>query len=499
MPHKLLTDETFRTQMEILNKNLSRLTGYVNGADITTFAQVSEYVREGIASTLFSVGDQFETEKVKNITATVGNSSGITAATVDMPKFIEKLGIVKSGVFELTFNGAAWHTNDFDAVSLAEYGITTTGIPAENDKIAITITTSVLPFDILDFDKYNPKSTIKNCIVLGMHDIVTYGSIQFSASQLLYYAQDGLPAGKYKLTLDHGAFNGSTAEDGTYMFTLTKAIPAGGGFRHSKIGVYDASYSKDRVVSGTFATYGVQPERAEVESGIATALWDGSDCIDLGTFADNNRAYYEEDASIVVGGTTYKGKRNVCGRQAYGTNRWRDSVYRQWLNSDAPAVASGSSAVSNWWKPATVFDRVPSGAKLAGFLYGMDPDFVKALGEVEVKTALHQVDKVDGATFDITLDKIFLQSRKDIFGSDEFSGVSEGEQLEYWKGAENADRIKYWNNTPSYWWMRTPYSTFAGYVRRVDASGVLSYNCASDSYGVVPACCICSKQTITNG
>ena len=247
MPHKLLTDETFRTQMEILNKNLSRLTGYVNGADITTFAQVSEYVREGIASTLFSVGDQFETEKVKNITATVGNSSGITAATVDMPKFIEKLGIVKSGVFGLTFNGAAWHTNDFDAVSLDEYGITTTGTPAENDKIAITITTSVLPFDILDFDKYNPKSTIKNCIVLGMHDIVTYGSIQFSASQLLYYAQDGLPAGKYKLTLDHGAFNGSTAEDGTYMFTLTKAIPAGGGFRHSKIGVYDASYSKDRV------------------------------------------------------------------------------------------------------------------------------------------------------------------------------------------------------------------------------------------------------------
>ena len=199
MPHKLLTDETFRTQMEILNKNLSRLTGYVNGADITTFAQVSEYVREGIASTLFSVGDQFETEKVKNITATVGNSSGITAATVDMPKFIEKLGIVKSGVFELTFNGAAWHTNDFDAVSLAEYGITTTGTPAENDKIAITITTSVLPFDILDFDKYNPKSTIKNCIVLGMHDIVTYGSIQFSASQLLYYAQDGYPLANINL------------------------------------------------------------------------------------------------------------------------------------------------------------------------------------------------------------------------------------------------------------------------------------------------------------
>ena len=499
MPHKLLTDETFSKEMAILNKNIARLTGYVNGADIASFAQVGEYVREGIAPTLFSVGDQFETEKVKTITASVGNSSGITAATVDMPKFIAKLGIVKSGVFELTFNGAAWHTNDFDAVSLADYGITTTGTPAENDKIAITITTSVLPFDVLDFDKYNPKATIKNCIVLGAHDIVEKDRIPFSASQLLFYAQDGLPAGKYKLTLDHGGYNGATAEDGTYMFTLTNAIPAGGGFRHSKMGVYDASLSKERVVSGTFTTYGVQPERAEVETGIATALWDGSDCIDLGTFADNNRAYYEEEASIVIGGTTYKGKRNVCGRNAYGSNRWRDSVYRQWLNSDAPAVASGSSAVSNWWKPATVFDRVPGGSKLAGFLYGMDPDFVKALGEVEVKTALHRVDAIDGATFDITYDKIFLQSQKDVFGSSDFAGVSEGEQLEYWKGVANADRIKYFNNTAAYWWLRTPTSSYAGYVRNVRTAGVLYDNYAYYNFGVVPACCICAKQTITNG
>ena len=499
MPHKLLTDETFSKEMAILNKNIARLTGYVNGADIASFAQVSEYVREGIAPTLFSVGDQFETEKVKTITASVGNSSGITAATVDMPKFIAKLGIVKSGVFELTFNGAAWHTNDFDAVSLADYGITTTGTPAENDKIAITITTSVLPFDVLDFDKYNPKATIKNCIVLGAHDIVEKDRIPFSASQLLFYAQDGLPAGKYKLTLDHGGYNGSTAQDGTYMFTLTSPIPAGGGFRHTKIGEHATTLTKDLIIGGTFVTYGAQPERVSVETSIATALWDGSDCIDLGTFADNNRAYYEEDASIVVGGTTYKGKRNVCGRQRYGSNRWRDSVYRQWLNSNAPAVAAGSSAISNWWKPATVFDMPPSNIKLAGFLYGMDPDFVNALGEVEVKTALHRVDAIDGATFDITYDKIFLQSQKDVFGSSDFSGVSEGEQLEYWKGVANADRIKYWNNTAAYWWLRTPYSTNAGHVRSVLTSGVLHYSGAHGNYGVVPACCICAKQTITNG
>ncbi len=497
--YKVLSDDTFKDEMGKLNRTLSRLTGFVNGSDVRTFAEVGQYTREGLAKALFSVGDQFEVEKVNTLTASKGDSVGISAVSVDTDKFVKKIGSLTSGVFELKYDGSAWLTNDFDAIALADYGITTTGTPVADDKIAITIATKVLTFDILDFDKYKPKTAIKNSIVLGMHDILTYGTIPFSASQLLYYAKDGLPAGKYKLTLNHGGYNGSTAQDGTYMFTLTQPIPAGGGFRHSAMGVYNTSLTTSLITNGKFTTYGAQPQSAVVESNIITAVYDGSSCIDLGTFADNNREYYTEDASIVINGTTYTGKRNVCGRQAYGSNRWRDSAYRQWLNSDAPAVASGNSAVSNWWKPATVFDLKPGGATLAGFLYGLDTDFINSLGEIEVKTALHQVDRVNGATYDITYDKVFLQSRKDIFGSDEYSNITEGEQLEYWKGATDADRKKYWNNSASYWWMRTPYSTYAGDVRRVYSSGVLHHNNAYHADGVVPACCICGKQTIKTG
>lgn len=492
--YKLLTDETFKEEMGKLNNNIMRLTGYANGADLTTFKQVSEYVREGLARSMFSVGDQFETEKIKTLTASKGDSTGITAVQVDTNKFAQGLGIVKSGVFELTFNGASWLTVDFDAVALADYGITITGTPVKDDKISITITTEVLAFDVLDFDKYSPKTPIKNSIVLGMHDIYDYGNFIFCQSQLLYYAKDGLPAGKYRLTLDHGGYNNVTSQDGTYMFTLTQPIPAGGGLRHSAMGVHNSSLTQALITGGTFTTYGVQPDRVEIEKGIATALWDNSDCVDLGVFTDKDRTYYVEDASIVIGGTTYTGKRNFCSRQAYGSNRWRDSAHRQWLNSDAPAVSSGDSAVSYWWKPATVFDRVPTGAKKAGFLYGLDPDFVKSLGEVEVKTKLHGADKINDVDHDITIDRVFLQSQTDVFGGES----SEGSQLEYWKGATNEDRIKYHNDTARYWWLRTPTSTFAGGVYIVCPSGELGYNIAFNSSGVVPACCICGKQTITN-
>ena len=495
--YKLVTNETFKEEMDKLNKNIMRLTGFANGADLTTFKQVSEYVREGLARSMFSVGDQFETEKIKSLTASKGDSTGITAVQVDTGKFAQGLGIVKSGVFELTFNGASWLTKDFDAVALADYGITITGTPVEGDKISITIATEVLAFDVLDFDKYSPKTPIKNSIVLGLHDIYDYGNYIFSQSQLLYYAKDGLPAGKYRLTLDHGGYNSSTAQDGTYMFTLTQPIPAGGGLRHSAIGVHNATLTQALITGGTFTTYGVQPERTELEKGIATALWDNSDCVDLGVFTDKERTYYVEDASVVIGGTTYTGKRNFCGRQAYGSNRWRDSVYRQWLNSDAPAVPStDTETVSNWWKPATVFDRVPGGAKLAGFLNGLDKKFIDSLGEVEVLTALPTCDiGDDGVKFEITYDKIFLQSLTNVFGSNE-NGVAEGVQLEYWKGKGNADRIKYQDGTARYWWLRSPSSSYANVVRCVNTSGVLDSSSAYSHYGVVPACCICGKQVI---
>lgn len=343
-----------------------------------------------------------------------------------------------------------------------------------------------LTFDILDFNKHTPKNkTLKNSLALGLHNIYTYGTIPFSVPQLMYYTENGLPVGNYKFTLDHATYEGGTQYDGTYMFTLTQDIPTDGGFRHTNIGSWKSSYAQSDVIGNYITIYGARPQRDAVESGVTISVWDGTTaCTDLGTFTARSRTYYVENDEI------NGGKRNSTERQAYGSNRWRDSVYRQWFNSDAEAVpSSDTTTVSNWWKPATVFDRVPGGAKWAGFLNGLDPEFVAVLGEVEVKTALCDCDKVDGATYDITYDKVWLQSMTEIFGSNN-NGIAEGSQLAYWVGASDADRIKYEGSTARYWWLRSPHPTLAGHVRYVYPSGVLNVTSASAATGVVPACCI---------
>ena len=352
-------------------------------------------------------------------------------------------------------------------------------------QISVNYNGTSVAFDVLDYDKHTLVGTdTTKTMCVGAHDIISYGTIPFDAPQLMYWSKNGLPAGTYKLTLDHARYGGGTLYDGTYMFTLTKAIPADGGFRHTKpVGGWQSSYEKADILGNYITTYGARPQRSAIESGVTFSEYDGTtECTDLGTFTARSRTYYTEDDTV------NGGKRNFTERQAYGSNRWRDSVYRQWLNSTASAGTTGNG-VSNWWTPQSVFDRAPGGANSAGFLYGLDPSFVAAMGKVKVITALCDCDKVDGATQDITYDKVWLQSVTEVFG-DTNNSISEGVRLAYWNGSTDADRIKYHNGTARYWWLRSPHPTYAHHVRGVTSPGVLSNNEARSAYGVVPACCI---------
>ncbi len=353
-------------------------------------------------------------------------------------------------------------------------------------QISVNYKGTNLAFDVLDYDKHNlvDTDTAKTMCVCS-HGVINYGTMPFCAPQLMYYTEGGLPAGNYRFTLDHATYGGGTQYDGTYMFTLTKAIPADGGFRHTNIGGYKTSYAQSDVIGNYITTYGVRPKRTGIENSVSVKVWDGTTaCTDLGTFTATSLTYYTE------ADTANGGKRNFTERQAYGSNRWRDCVLRQWLNSDAEAVpSSDTTTVSNWWKPATVFDIVPRGAKLAGFLNGLDPEFVAVLGEVEVKTALCNCDRVDGATYDITYDKVWLQSVTEVFGNANNS-ISEGVRLAYWNGSTDADRIKYNDGTARYWWLRSPHPISAYVVRGVSLPGSMGTIKASDGAGVVPTFCI---------
>ena len=482
--------EQFDT-MNTLLASIASNTG--SGIKVNTFHDVQQLTRFGLAQKVFGVAEQFVAEKETSVVAGIGDSTGITGVTVDPIAFINALGTAHEELYEAHFDGAVWHKENEENIILSDYGITVTGTAAKGDHITITVKTSKLNFDIVDFNKHTPRnSKHTNTIDLLLHDVATYGTIPFSAAQLLAYFKDGLPAGTYKVTFNHSVYGNNTGADGVYMFTLTQAIPAGGGFRHSKIGAY-GNNTQASVIGNNLVTYNAvtaTSNGAAIET-VAFALWDEeTECVDLGTFTSQNRSYYTEDISVVIDGTTYTGKRNFTERNAYGSNRWKTSVYRQWLNSAAPAVASGSTTISNWWTKQSVFDRVPGGANSAGFLYGLDPDFVNSLGEVEVKTALHTCDRSGSDTYEITYDKVFLLSRTEVFGSNEYSGIAEGSLLEYFNGATNADRIKYQGTAARYWWLRTPYSGTACVVRNVGTDGALGNYYAGSAHGVVPACCI---------
>ena len=469
----------FYDALEQQNACLAAIASHTGGIKITSWADAQALVRRNMHRSI-AVADQLVAEKATKVQASIGDSAGITEATVDMVAFLAAMGETQAGVYEVIYDGADWR-KEGNAINLTTYGITVTGTPQEGDHVVITVTATEQCFDVMDHDTHTPVNpALTHTLPLLLHDIAAYGTIPFCPSQLLYYTDVELPAGNYKFTLNRGAYGGVTGQDGTYMFTTDVAIPADGGIRHTTVGAYRAGgYAKTDITAGKVIIYGGGDARAIVKDNIACSEWDGvTECTDLGTFTARSTTYHTAD-----------GKHNFTERCAYGSNRWKTSAARQWLNSGAAAVPDGSEIVSNWYTRQTVFDRLPGGAKLAGYLYGLDPELKAVICPVKVKTALPDQERIEGATYEETEDTVWLASMTEVYGSNN-NNVAEGSQFEYWKDTTNAAKIKYQGSTARGWWLRGPCPGHANYVRGVNTSGALDSNVASNAYGFVPGLCI---------
>ena len=72
------------------------------------------------------------------VTASVGSSTGITAATVDGTTFIGKVGTAEEKTYTFSYEDSKW-TIDSSAVTLGDYGITVVGTPASGDTVTVTV------------------------------------------------------------------------------------------------------------------------------------------------------------------------------------------------------------------------------------------------------------------------------------------------------------------------------------------------------------------------
>lgn len=182
-------------------------------------------------------------------------------------------------------------------------------------------------------------------------------------------------------------------------------------------------------------------------------------------------------------------------RKQYGNNRYQHSNILQWLNSNA--------AAGNWYSAKHSADAPPTNANVwnnyneydawAGFLAMLDPKFVAELLTTTQTVARNTV--TDGGSYETVTSKMFLPSTTEVGLANE-NNIAEGTLLALFSNdasrvayptAQCVSNSEYTNSNFStskgwYWWLRTPYSSSAGYVRVVFSDGDALTYCFERSY-----------------
>ena len=198
-----------------------------------------------------------------------------------------------------------------------------------------------------------------------------------------------------------------------------------------------------------------------------------------------------ESCPITVGSAgislgTFGTELNHAHRVSYGSDNYRESAIRQFLNSDGE--------VGKAWVRQTQYDRPPEWVgNTAGFLNGLDSGFLSVVGRVTIPCVANNVyEAPDSATkvgeAYVLKDKFYLASAKEVFGAS--SGVPEdgSEQFPFFEGASDSDRIKYLNTTAVIWGLRSPNPGNAFGGSDVTETGTLANPSATTKLGVVPVC-----------
>ncbi len=242
------------------------------------------------------------------------------------------------------------------------------------------------------------------------------------------------------------------------------------------------------------------------------------------------KTYYSDAAGTVVPSPTGSPKDNgyyekndtsTYPRSTYGSNNWRHSGARKWLNA-SPTVAAGA-----WWSKTTPFDKtssmasyLPFQAMLADNAEGGGCSLLDVIGPVTINTILSTIKNPDNSeyyldadangeysvasrlSYDTTEDTFFLPTTKEIHcsGYNEENGVV----LDYYeKFSDYSSPIGMWSvvdtnlykhyqnsQSSSYWWLRSASPSHSSYVMCVISTAVVSHDSAYYSLGMAPLCVI---------
>lgn len=288
-------------------------------------------------------------------------------------------------------------------------------------------------------------------------------SLQFDAPEAFYYTDEGLAAGTYYFTID-STYDTLNNDLSAYQFTLSQPLPAGGQLIFNWQSGTRASAAK----VGSFAN-STSTTAMEILS-----VTEGTSGINLG------------ELKVTVQPIL---KLNALQRIRYGSNNYKESAIRQWLNSN--------KAAGQVWAAQTGWDRPPTWVETVnGFMYDMDADFLSAIKKTHITVARAQTIE-GGNAYDEMDDYFFLLSKPQVYGWYTIQNIDEGNIYPYFKDYSqllsaniNADknRIKTKNNSATWWWLRSPGVSDGSNVWSVGTAGSMNLYSAANAYGVAAAC-----------
>ncbi len=180
-------------------------------------------------------------------------------------------------------------------------------------------------------------------------------------------------------------------------------------------------------------------------------------------------------------------------RKNEGSNNYKESAIRQFLNSSATA--------GNWWHPQTNVDLPPNHTNKNGFLYGLDSEFLNVVGTVNLPCAAnntyeHPDSEVTVGSSYILQDRFYLPSITEIVGINRIPDtvVADGSTvLSYYKNQVDnvAFSAKYTKEgVSSTYCTRTPGANYSFLIMHITSTGGATMNTAAQQYGIVPMCTI---------
>ena len=162
---------------------------------------------------------------------------------------------------------------------------------------------------------------------------------------------------------------------------------------------------------------------------------------------------------------TYDNDQGEYIRRYVGNNCWSVSNIRQWLNS--------SGAAGSWFNAQHRYDATPTLDNVSGedgiysdapgFLAGFSADILQHFTDITNITAK---SKLDGSGSEETVDKVFLPSYTEMYGSNN-NGIAEGIYLSL-RYTDDNSRKKTGAN--SWYWMRSPAINYQDYGTRIISS-----------------------------